>query len=133
MVAGRCCTRRPLIFPLVWFAGSGLRFLDPFTVVVTLEVPMFSSVMNIAPDTGFFICFLSALVAHVVTEVVAEEVAWGGGRNSLVLGFGKVEGMAHGGLRASTNWECRYISPQKRMFTYRDQAYLYTQFFSSTD
>lgn len=67
-------------------------------------MPMFSSVMNIAPDTGFFICFLSTLVVRVVTEVVAEEVAGGRGvRNSLVLGFGKVEGMAHGGLRASTN------------------------------
>jgi len=38
---------------------------------------MFSSVMNIVPDTGFFICFLSALVVHVVTEAVAEAVARG--------------------------------------------------------
>lgn len=44
---------------------------------MALEIPVFSRVMDIEPDTGFFICFLSALVVHIVTEVVAEAVAGG--------------------------------------------------------
>ena len=36
---------------------------------MALEIPVFSSVMEIEPDTGFFICFPSVLVVHVVTEV----------------------------------------------------------------
>lgn len=54
-------------------------------------MPTFSSVMNIAPDTGFFICFLSALVAHVVTEVVAEEVPPGGGGIALCWGLRRLK------------------------------------------
>ena len=57
---------------------------------MVLEMPMFSSVMNIAPDTGFFICFLSALVVHVVTEVVAEAVA-GGGKIALCWSLGRLK------------------------------------------
>ena len=48
---------------------------------MALEIPVFSSVMDIEPDTGFFICFLGVLVVHAVTEVVvAEAVAPGGGK-----------------------------------------------------
>ena len=65
----------PLLFGLLIAAFSSWIRLRR---LMALEIPVFSSVMEIEPDTGFFICFLSALVVHVVTEVVAEAVAGGG-------------------------------------------------------
>lgn len=44
---------------------------------MALEIPVFSSVIDVELDTGFLICFLGALVVHVVTEIVAGAVAGG--------------------------------------------------------
>lgn len=78
MLHQTCPSTFPLLFSLPIAAfGSWIRLRQ----LMALEIPVFSSVMDIEPDTGFFICFLGVLVVHAVTEVVvAEAVAPGGGK-----------------------------------------------------